>query len=289
MMESIGNFFIENFYNAWIYETGYNIYTTMLNVVLFLVVAYIFYYVVEKKNVVISDSFLYGSMAWSILGVSIRLMEDLGMVKSIFLITPFIYIEVLFVAALSLYVLLKYKPVIKTHKYTLTYWQMWIKIPLISSIPFFWIDFIQALNKMSLNVYYFFITLWVWILSLLVIALFRKRVNVLKPVWNVKTLWFQMFDGITTFMAITFLGFSEEHVLARNLIEYMEKLNLTINGSGAWAFLVLKIFVVSFVIYVIDKYITDLKERRLIKYFIIMLGFIVGLRNLLNILLNVGF
>ena len=282
----IKEFFLNNFYYAWKYETGYNIYTTFLNVLIFLIVAYIFYKTIEKHNVTISDNFLYGSMAWALFGISLRLLNDLKVVKSIFLLTPFIYIETLVLASASLFLLLKYKPTIKTHRYTLTYWQIWMKIPLISSVPFLWLNITKSISQGSINFSYFFLTLWLWIISLLLIALARNKLNTLKPIWSVKTLWFQMLDALSTFVAMTFLGFKEEHILAKNLILYTEKLNMTFYGSGAWSFLVLKILIVYFALYLIEKYITDIKEKRLIKYFIIMLGFIVGTRNLLNILLN---
>ncbi len=96
---------------------------------------------------------------------------------------------------------------------------------------------------------------------------------------------FQIYDALTTFFALTFLHFREEHVLGNMIITFAEKYLFTINGSGSWLFLLVKAFIVIIIIeYFYRIKVYNREDVKIALMFIALLGAFTGTRNLLNIL-----
>lgn len=82
-----------------------------------------------------------------------------------------------------------------------------------------------------------------------------------------------LLDASSTFTALSFFGYYEQHVLPSFLI----------NISGPWIMFPLKIIVVLAVLFVIDKYCDDKFLKNFLKIVILILGLALGIRDMLTI------
>jgi len=84
-----------------------------------------------------------------------------------------------------------------------------------------------------------------------------------------------LFDASSTFTALTFFSFYEQHVLPNFFIRTL--------GLGAWAMFPLKIIVVWVVLYYVDKSKEDMFFKRFLKIIILILGLALGIRDFLAV------
>jgi uncharacterized membrane protein len=85
----------------------------------------------------------------------------------------------------------------------------------------------------------------------------------------------QMFDATTTFVALNYFSYWEEHVLPRFII----------NLSGTpFSFIILKIIAVVLILLGIDKYSKDKEFNNYIKLIIGILGAATGLRDFISLI-----
>ncbi|OGI12174.1 hypothetical protein A3K64_02465 [Candidatus Micrarchaeota archaeon RBG_16_36_9] len=82
-----------------------------------------------------------------------------------------------------------------------------------------------------------------------------------------------LLDASSTFTALTFFGFYEQHVLPNFLIDIF----------GPWIMFPLKIVVVWTVLWIIDRSKEDLFFKRFLKIIILILGLPLGIRDFLTI------
>lgn len=82
-----------------------------------------------------------------------------------------------------------------------------------------------------------------------------------------------LFDASSSFIAIQFFGYYEQHVLPSFLI----------NLTGAWVMFPLKIFVLLPVLIIIDRECKDKFFRKFLKIIILILGLALGVRDFLTI------
>jgi uncharacterized membrane protein len=82
-----------------------------------------------------------------------------------------------------------------------------------------------------------------------------------------------LLDASSTFTAVTFFGYYEQHVLPGFLIDIF----------GPWVMFPLKIIVVWTVLYLIDTYEEDEFFKRFLKIIILILGLALGLRDFLTV------
>ncbi len=83
-----------------------------------------------------------------------------------------------------------------------------------------------------------------------------------------------LFDASSTFIAIDFYGYGEQHVLPNAL--------MNLAGTAAVMF-PLKIAVILSALYVIDEYVEDDIIRNMLKLAIFILGLSPGLRDFLSL------
>ena len=143
------------------------------------------------------------------------------------------------------------------------------------------IIFIPLLLYALINITYwnFFILviLFTIVILYLVIGIFKLfKSKLLKPKVNKLVLTSQILDGIATFTAITFLGtrLAEQHVLSSLILSVTPIL-----------FIIIKIIFSLFLIWLIDRLVENQSESNYFKLFIIIIGFLTGLRDLLTIAL----
>jgi uncharacterized membrane protein len=111
-----------------------------------------------------------------------------------------------------------------------------------------------------------------WFLAFYAIHKLRPKLLSLE---NAGIIVSHLFDASSTFTALTFFGFYEQHVLPNFFI-----INL---GLGPWTMFPLKIIVVWTVLYYIDKSKEDLFFKRFLKIIILILGLALGIRDFLAV------
>lgn len=82
-----------------------------------------------------------------------------------------------------------------------------------------------------------------------------------------------LLDASSTYTALTFFGYSEQHVLP----------NFLINIFGPVVMFPLKIIVVFFVLYILDNHCEDKSLRNFIKIVVLILGLALGVRDWLTL------
>jgi uncharacterized membrane protein len=84
----------------------------------------------------------------------------------------------------------------------------------------------------------------------------------------------QLFDASATFIAVTYYGYSEQHVLPNALTSLV---------GSALVMYPLKITVILFALYIIDTYVEDRTIKNMLKLAIFILGLAEGLRDVLSL------
>ncbi len=240
----------------------YTVFTTLINVFFAVSVFLFLNYLVERKKLKIDLTLFHGSASWILFGVSIRFLKDLDVVStpiSIFISTPFIYLEVFFLAMFVYFTVRK----------------IWSFAPLFVTIPLLVFEILVAekFNLLALLSIVFLLSLFFF---------FAKKV--LKNKDSMYAFTGQMLDGVSTFVSLTFFNFYEEHILSNFVMSFFEKMGIFLFGSTAWSFLLVKFLLVFFTIKFLEVKLPE-NERYLFNFFIFVIGFAVGLRNTLNVVL----
>ncbi len=84
-------------------------------------------------------------------------------------------------------------------------------------------------------------------------------------------------DATATFVAVTFFGYVEQHVVPRLLFPYL----------GGYAMFLLKALIVPPVLYLIDRYAERGDFKNFLKIVVLILGLAPGLRNTLRLMVGV--
>ncbi len=84
-------------------------------------------------------------------------------------------------------------------------------------------------------------------------------------------------DGTSTFIAVTYFGYVEKHVLPGFLVE----------ATGAWIMIPLKIAVIWPVLYLIDDSVDDFELKNWLKVVVLGLGLALGIRNMFSAAMGV--
>jgi uncharacterized membrane protein len=101
--------------------------------------------------------------------------------------------------------------------------------------------------------------------------------TLLKDKINLSVLLAHLFDASTTFVAVDYYGYGEQHVLPNTLTQLVD---------SAIVMYPLKIAVILPALYIIDKYVDDLTVRNMLKLAIFILGLAPGLRNFLSLIMG---
>lgn len=139
-------------------------------------------------------------------------------------------------------------------------------------------NFILIINN-GINISIFMLELSLWILFSLILLLFKDKIKVLKNRGNMAVICAHLFDATSTFVAMDFFGYYEQHVLPTFMI------NLT---GTAFIMYPLKLFIILLVLYIIDKEVTDTNSRHMLKLAIFILGLAPGIRNFTTLILSMS-
>jgi uncharacterized membrane protein len=254
-----------NFINTYFIEPMGHYYTlpgTIVYAVLFVIAVFLIYKYFLKK-LKINEKFMLALLPFIILGGVMRALEDAEFYSGYLFVSPGIYITVFFIALFSLLFS------IQLEKYRkIKYWKTML---VIGSILLLY-NIIQVMIIGIANWTAFFM---IAALMLMWSAVFFP-IQYFFPKYLSKTnyliLLSHLFDASSSFVAITFFSYVEQHVLPGFLFPIF----------GAWVLMLLKIIVVWPALYYIDK-IEDKKLRIWLKIAVLILGLALGTRDFLSV------
>ena len=262
--------------------SGYTVFNTVVYTLI--LVAFILAIIKMFKKLEIDPlSIFYSIIPFIFLGSSTRALVDNGVYpKTVFLITPGLYILVGLVTILSfLFCIYLFRKKGIDYRYSLFF------IGIIFALP----NMISFSNVNSIAIIYVILT---WIVSSLIflglvfLVLYIKN-NISKEIEkfnlskfipkmkkykiNFSIVLAHLFDASTTYVAVEYFNYVEQHVLP-NAINQLFDTYLTLFP--------MKIIVIVAVLYIIDQYFDDLTIKNLLKLTVFVLGLAPGLRNILT-------
>ena len=182
------------------------------------------------------------------------------------LVTPGIYIFVGFTTIIALFLSIAIEK-----KFSIDYKYSVFIIGLILCIP-------NIINLQNINIFATSLVLGAWLIFAILFFLISKKWELLSDKSNLIPLLAHLFDASSTFIAVDFFGYWEQHVLPGALT------NLT---GSAFVLYPLKISVILISLYLIDDNIDDEIIKNTLKLCIFILGFAPGLRNFLSLIMGV--
>ncbi|MFB6076075.1 MAG: DUF63 family protein [Candidatus Aenigmatarchaeota archaeon] len=253
------NFLDKYFVYPIIEGTGYNIVNTLAYSLILVFAVILIYKTLRKLDVTIDKNFFIGLFPFIVLGGLMRALEDGSYFNSYLFVTPCIYIVLFSFGMLSLLISLFFD---KHTKYP--YWKMFFVMGIIPLIYFSF--FVNIVNPGGLFLVVLLSGLWFVLLysfNILNDRIFSKT--------NIIALWGHMLDASATFVAVSYFSYMEQHVLPNYLFKLF----------GPVAMFPLKFFVVLYVLYLLDRNIEDRNMKYWLKIVIFVLGFSLGVRDLL--------
>ena len=272
---------VDTFLPDIIQTTFFSGYTVFNTVVYTLILAIFVVAIIKmfKKLDIDPISIFYAIIPFIFLGSSTRALVDNGFYpKTVFLITPGLYILVglITIASFLLSIYLFNKMEID-YRYTLFF------LGIIFSIPN-----IILFSKLNFTAIIYVLITWI-IASLIFMAiaflvLYVKNNNsqnaiekIVKHKINFSIVLAHLFDASTTYVAVEYFNYSEQHVLP-NALNQLFDTYLTLFP--------MKIIVIVAVLYIIDQYFEDQTIKNLLKLTVFVLGLAPGLRNILTMALG---
>ena len=224
----------------------------------------VYKFILKKMKFRIDKKFILSLVPFIFLGGIMRSLEDAGFYQGYFFVSPGIYVTLFFVALGCLLLSVTIEKFFKKD-----YWKTMLIIG-------------TALCAFNLyEVFSFGLPNWRGVLMILGLvglwSVIFGAIHLKFPKYLTKTnlpiLVSHMFDGSSTFVALAFFGYAEQHVLPTFLI----------NLAGPWVMFPLKIFIVWPVLYLIDKYVEDEGFRNWLKIAVLILGLALGTRDMLKV------
>ncbi len=254
---NITDFLYRYYIDSLVTREGYNVVNTITYALLFVGFSYITFKLLEKFKIRINREFIFAILPFVLLGVNLRVFEDAGILKGFLFMSPGIWLLFfsIIISALAISILIQKKA-------RLPYYKTMLILGIILLLPTMTVIRLNNLKGI------FYVFLWYLpILFLLFLIKWSKENKILLGVHG--------FDSIVTFVSIDYFNYYELHVLPRYII------NLT--GTGI-SFVILKLAVVSAVLYLIDRSKEEKEFKNFIKFAIGLLGFVPGLRDFINLI-----
>ncbi len=243
----------------------YTLPNTVVYSLIFAAAVYLVYrYVLKKMNFRVDEKFMLSLVPFIFLGGIMRALEDAGFYQGFFFVSPGIYITVFFIALGSLLFSSLAEKYFKKK-----YWKIMLVIGTILCLTnlYFVLSFgIKNWNGIAMVLG--LVTFW----SLLFGLIHLKFPKYLSR-QNFPILVSHLFDGSSTFVALTFFSYMEQHVLPRFLISF----------TGPWVMFPLKIAIVWPVLLLIDRHVDDKEFRIWLKIAVLILGLALGTRDILKL------
>jgi uncharacterized membrane protein len=259
----------EYFINPIKYNTGYNVVNTLTYAIILGIAAIFVFRILKRLGIKYDNAFFRALIPYMIFGSFTRALTDAGIYPRTYLtVTPGIYVLTFVITFSSLLI---------THR-LLKDWRRYF-------LYFGWglvcLDFLILLSNLDRIILtteplrYFIPALFI---AESFIYLLTRRVELIKK--NSYLFYAHFYDASTTFVGVDFMGYWEQHVLPRYLI------NLT--GTAAVMYL-LKFVVLLIALWLMDEIEegeADIEMMNFIRTVIFILGFAPGTRNLLRMLMS---
>ena len=259
MLSDISEFIQQNFLYL---HPGY----TVLNTVVFGIILGIAVILIIKMFKYIKKDpkdLIFPLIPFIFFGSSARALVDNGIYPLVlWLVTPGIYVLTGFITIVTLLT-----SVYVERKTKFDYRYFILIVGIILCIP-------NILNINHLNWTAFFEVVGTWAVVSSIFVLLGRKWSLLKDKVNLGVLSAHLFDASSTFIAIDFYGYGEQHVLPNAL--------MNLAGTAAVMF-PLKIAVILTALYVIDEYVEDDVIRNMLKLAVFILGLAPGLRDFLSL------
>lgn len=263
MLDSIWQFIQDNFLYL---HPGYTLFNTIvfgiiLGIAVILIIK-MFKYIKKDPG----DIFI-PIIPFIFFGSSARALVDNGIYPlTLWLVTPGIYILTGLVTIATLLT-----SVYVEKKTNFNYRYLMLIVGVILCIPN-----LLLINHINWIAFFEVVGIWAAISSIFLLS--RNKWDLLKNWLNLSALLAHLFDASSTFIAVDFYGYGEQHVLPNAL-----------TGLAGTAFVMfpLKIAVILAALYVIDEYIEDNTIKNMLKLAIFILGLAPGLRNFLSLIMGV--
>jgi len=267
---SIESSFI-NFLSAYFFS-GYTIFNTLVYG-LILVFALFMIIKIFKHFKINPTDLLIPLIPFILLGSSVRALVDNGIYPyNWFLITPGIYFIVagIVVVSILLGVFIQKKTRIDFRYILFSIGLVLVIINLINIPNINLIAFSQILFFWLLMTAVFIIAGYFW--NLFTLSFYNGKINL-------SIISAHLFDASSTFIAVDYYGYFEQHVLPSSIYN--------ISGTAITMF-PLKIIVICISLYLIDEYIDDEILSGTLKLAIFVLGLAPGIRNFLSLAIGIG-
>lgn len=281
------DFFQQYFVDPILQGTGYNIYNTAVYAIILVVAVLATYKLLKKMKIAVDDKFVIGVLPYIILGGLLRALEDAAAI-SVWFKTPLIYIVIFAVAFVALFASKIIEILsVKRRGRAIGYHKLWSGFGFLLVIigltqvavrsPF------ALLAMISLTAFWAMLLIFVKKITernLEKASKIRAAIARLFTQENTSLLSVHMFDATTTFVALSYFPYFEQHVLPSFFIAIF----------GPAVMFVLKFVVVAAVLYVLDKEMhkeTEREKRKFIKLVILILGLAPGLRNFFRLVMGV--
>jgi len=224
--------------------SGYDVPKTFLYGIVLVISAYLIYKLLERMKVKIDKRLAVAVSPYVVFGSAVRMLVDAGKFQSYFFVTPGIYFFVAFIvlSLLALSVILDRKKNIPYYKTLFT-----SGLLILSAT----ISFISIANTKGALLIFLLFAPWLVVL----IAVKWKNENKIVTALH-------MLDANTTFTAMTFFGYYEQHVLPSFLISM----------SSPAIFIFAKAIVIVSILFAIDKYSSEKQFNNYLKLCIGILG-----------------
>ncbi|MFP4115799.1 MAG: DUF63 family protein [Candidatus Aenigmatarchaeota archaeon] len=262
---------LEEFYLRYFAQPGYTTIQTVVYALLLVLVVYLIYrFFLKRLDVELDKDFILALVPFIILGGVLRSLGpgDAEVFTSLLFDTPGIH---LLVTAYAIPSILASQSLWKRMDRPFHHW-MWIfgSVPLVLSLP---LVFSMGFSNPWAPVMVLGTTAAVALPLYLVSNYLPKYLTHL----NFSILAGHILDGSSTFIGVSFFGYTEKHVVPGLLSGF----------TGPWVMLPLKIAVVWPVLYFIDDVIDSPGLRTWLKVVVLALGLALGTRNVLTIAMGV--
>lgn len=261
---------IEDWFNSKFVQPLCHYYTleaTLIYGLILCIAVYGTYRLLQKLKIKIDKNFFFALLPFIIYGGWARALRDhnLGIYTGKLFCSPPIYFVIFGVALASLLIGIFLQRRFK-RKYKVKYHKTMMVIGILL------LTYNLSLTKIS-NFYGFgIILLLIAFWSLIFFGISYLRPKLLSKI-NAGIIAAHLLDASSTFTALSFFGYYEQHILPSFLI----------NIFGPWIMFPLKIIVVWGVLQILDKYCEDKFFKNFLKIIILILGLALGIRDLLTI------
>lgn len=121
--------------------------------------------------------------------------------------------------------------------------------------------------------------LFLFVVISAIFILLKNKMELLRTRGNLEVLLAHVFDATSTFVAMDFFGYYEQHVLPTLLINFTHT---------AFVMYPLKIGVIILILYIIDSQVNDKLANNMLKLSIFILGLAPGIRNFTTLILSLA-